>query len=456
MKIRNKILIYFSSTVVVLTAISFTVIYLLFSEYREEEFQQRQKEKVQFTVELMTDYIEMSEDLSRIMDELTIHDFYDEKMLVFDGKKDLIFSSIDDLSIEGYNKILNELSPANRWIETKEEDYDVIGIYLERNQKSYYAVSKAYDAFGYSKMYFLRNVLIGIFAGISVIVVFISLGLSNKISKPITALAEKLNKFDMSSENSTEIQTETSSYELKNLTEKFNELLKRTNESFSFQKHTIHHISHELKTPIAVLVSELEKLKSYADIEEIKSVLDSQVNKAKSLGSIINVLLEISKVESGQEIRKQNIRIDELIFDIIQELKIVYADFNFELNYFPDEIDEHRLNLNVNELLVRQALKNLMTNCVAYSNNSKAAIKLNCSSSEKLNISLSNSGKPVLKDEEKYLFNHFFRGENSRDKTGFGLGLVLTKRIIKLNSGTITYSNPSDNLNVFEVQFPLS
>ncbi|MCK9450637.1 MAG: HAMP domain-containing histidine kinase [Bacteroidales bacterium] len=456
MKIRNKILIYFSSTVVILTAISFTVVYLLFSEYREEEFQQRQKEKVQFTVELMTDYIEMSEDLSRIMDELTIHDFYDEKVLVFDGEKDLIFSSVDDLLIEGYNQILNKLSPTNRWIETKEEDYDVIGIYLERNQKSYYAVSKAYDAFGYSKMYFLRNVLIGIFAGISVIVVFISLGLSNKISKPITALAEKLKKFDMSSENITEIQTETSSYELKNLTEKFNELLKRTNEAFSFQKHTIHHISHELKTPIAVLVSELETLKNHANIEEIKTVLDSQINKAKSLGSIINVLLEISKVESGQEIRKQNIRIDELIFDIIQELKIVYPDFNFELNYFPDEIDEQRLNLQVNEALLRQALKNLMTNCVAYSNNSKAAIKLNCSSPEKLNISLSNSGNPVLKDEEKYLFNHFFRGENSRDKTGFGLGLVLTKRIIKLNSGTITYSNPSDDLNVFELQFLLS
>lgn len=456
MKIRNKILIYFSSTVVLLTVFSFTVIYLLFSEYREEEFQQRQKEKMQFTVEALTKYTEMSQDLSRIMDELTIHDFYDEKMLVFDEKKELIFSSIDDLSIDGYNKILNELSPAKRWIETKEEAYDVVGIYLERNQKSYYAVSKAYDASGYSKMYFLQNVLIGIFAGISVIVVLISLALSNKISRPIIALAEKLNKFDMSSENTTEIQTETSSYELKNLTQKFNELLKRTNEAFSFQKHTINHISHELKTPIAVLVSELEMLKNQTDIDTIKQVLDNQINKAKSLGSIINILLEISKVEAGQAIRKQTIRIDELIFDIIEELKIIYPYFNFELNYFPDEIDEHRLNLKVNEALVRQALNNLMTNCVAYSNNSKASIKLNCSSAENLRISLSNSGNPVLKDEEKYLFNHFFRGENSRNKTGFGLGLVLTKRIITLNSGTIIYSNPTANLNVFELKFPLS
>ncbi len=456
MKIRNKILIYFSSTVIFLSAISLIVIYLLFSEYREEEFQQRQKEKVQFTVELLTEYIEMSENLSRIMDELTIHDFYDEKMLVFDSEKGLIFSSVDDLPIDGYNRILNELSPAKRWIETKEEAYDVVGMYLERNQKSYYAVSKAYDAFGYSKMFFLRNVLVGIFAVISVIVVFISLALSNKISRPITALAEKLNKFDMSSENTTEIQTETSSYELKNLTQKFNELLKKTNEAFSFQKHTIHHISHELKTPIAVLVSELEKLKNSSDFEYVKSRLDSQIDKAKSLGSIINVLLEISKVESGQKIRKQTIRIDELIFDTIEELKIIYPDFNFELNYFPDEIDEQRLNLNVNEALVRQALKNLMTNSIAYSNNSKASIKLNCSSFKSLKISISNSGKPVPKDEEKYLFNHFFRGENSRNKAGFGLGLVLTKKIINLNSGTITYSNPSDNLNVFELKFSLS
>jgi two-component system sensor histidine kinase ArlS len=456
MKIRDRILIYFSSTVVVLTAITFTSIYLLFSEYREEKFQQRQKEKIRYTIEFLSEYLEMSKNLTSIMDKLTIHDFYDEKMLVFDGEKDLIYSSIDDLSITDYNKILHTLSPAIRWIETKEGNYDVVGIYLESNQKSYYAISKAYDAFGYTKIFFLRNVLIGIFVAITLIVILISLFLSNKISKPITALAEKLNKFDLSSDKAIKIPIETSSHELKHLTERFNELVKRTHEAFLFQKHTIHHISHELKTPIAILVSELERTNSYTDIDQIKPILESQINKAKSIGEIINVLLEISKIESGQLLRKQNIRIDELIFDIIEELNIVFPTFNFDINYFPDDIDEQKLNLEINEMLIKQALQNIMTNCIAYSNSSKAAIKLDCSFPNKLKIILSNEGKTVSTEEEKFLFNHFFRGSNSQGKSGFGLGLVLAKKIVLLHSGTIVYHSPSKHLNIFEITLPLS
>jgi two-component system, OmpR family, sensor histidine kinase ArlS len=109
-----------------------------------------------------------------------------------------------------------------------------------------------------------------------------------------------------------ELAIETSSYELNQLTQRFNELLRRTNEAFVFQKHTIHHISHQLKTPISVMVSELERIKDFSSIEDVKPEIENQIIKAKSLGSIINVLLEISKIESGQQTKKQSLRIDEL------------------------------------------------------------------------------------------------------------------------------------------------
>jgi two-component system, OmpR family, sensor histidine kinase ArlS len=264
MKIRNKILIYFSSTVIALTAISLTIIYILFSEYREEEFQQQQNEKIHTTIKLIEKFKQESATISYLIDQQDINDFYDEKLLVYDSNKKMIFASLDSLDIVKAESILNKLSPTQRWIETKEENYDLIGIYAETNNQDYYAVSKAYDAFGYTKMYFLRNVLIGIFLFITVVVILISRFLSNKISKPITALAENLNKYDLSKEKVDELAIETSSYELNQLTQRFNELLKRTNEAFVFQKHTIHHISHQLKTPISVLVSELERIKDFS------------------------------------------------------------------------------------------------------------------------------------------------------------------------------------------------
>lgn len=456
MKIRNKILLYFSATVILLTAVSFSITYILFSEYREEDFQQRQKEKVKYTIQFLTEFKAFSKNIAGVMDELTIHDFYDEKLLVFDQNKKQIFASIDDLTIQSYQSILNELSPTKKWIETKEGNYDLIGIFYEHDNQHFYAISKAYDPSGYSKLYFLRNVLIALFIAVIVVVVLISLFISNKVSKPIIALAKKLNDYDLSQENSPMLTIETSSYELKQLTERFNELINRTNEAFAFQKHTVHHISHQLKTPIAILVSELEKIKNYTETDAIKSELESQIIKAKSLGSIINVLLEIAKTESGQQLKKQKRRIDELTFDVIDELQRLYPDFHFEVNYSPAHVNENKLIVNLNAILIKQAVANLLTNCIAYSNNGKGEIIFNCLEPNWVKIQIINSGNPITKEEELFLFKHFFRGKNSQGKPGFGLGLVLTKKIIELNEATISYTNKNNRLNIFEINLPLS
>lgn len=456
MNIRTKILIYISSTVIALLAISLILVYVLFARNREEQFQQQQKQKIKYTVSLINEYKEMSAELSRIMDKQDIHDFYDEKMLIFDDHKDVIFSSIDDLPIQNYEEILNALSPSNIWIETKDGPYDLIGIYLENNSKAYYAISKAYDAYGYSKLYYLRNMIIGIFVIFSIIVVLVSLLLANRISKPITALAENLYTFDFNSESSEHIVTDNSSKELRYLTSRFNEMLQKTRKAFAFQKHIIQHISHELKTPVAILVSELEKTKKLTQDEKLQTIIDNQLNTAKSLGEIITVLLEISKIESGQKIVKQPLRIDEQLFDCMEELKNLHPGFYFEVFFIPDVFDENRLVLYANKMLLRRAFANLLTNCISYSSDQKAEIKIDCSAAMQLKISFINHGLPVTEEESKKFFSHFFRGENSRNKTGFGLGLVLAQKIIGLMDGTIEYRNPAANLNIFEVTLPLS
>jgi signal transduction histidine kinase len=432
------------------------IVYVLFNEYREEEFQQRQKDKIKLTIELIAQYNELSESLSSMMDKLTIHDFFDEKMLIYDRQKNLIYKSIDDLEIENANILLNALSPAQQWIETKEGKYDIIAVYVQNKENHFYAISKAHDAFGYSKLAFLRNVLIAITSIISIIVLMVTAFLSKRIAQPITEIAEQLGKLDIESENIQALKSNSNSYELNYLTEKFNRLIQKTNEAFSFQKHTIHHISHQLKTPIAVLVSEMEKLEKNVHSPALTSDIQSLIVKTKSLGNIINILLDISKIESGSKIIKSISRIDELIFDTIAELNIISPDFHFEVNYTPKQLSETKLEIKVNQALIKQAFLNILSNCITYSNNAKATILFDCSESDKLQITVSNQGIPLSSDEEKFLFNHFFRGQNSQDKTGFGLGLVLSKRIFEVHSATIHYSNPSPNLNEFKITFALS
>jgi two-component system, OmpR family, sensor histidine kinase ArlS len=456
MKIRDKILIYFSSTVIVLLGISLYSIYLLFAEYREEDFQQQQNEKIINTIKLIEKFKEESASISYFLDQQDINDFYDEKMLIFDSNKELIFSSLDSLIISGKNTILNNLTPANNWIETKEGDYDLIGVYCEFENKKYFAISKAYDAFGYDKLSFLKNVLLIIFSGIVFIIILLGYFLANKISKPITKLAANLINYDINSKQPKVFEIETSSHELTHLTQKINEFVLKVNEAFLFQKNITHHISHQLKTPITILISELELLKNNPDIDVIQQEMNFQIIKAKSLGDIIDVLLELSKLETGIEIKNENIRIDELVFDMINELLNIYPHFSYDIHYTPTDFDPRRLVLGTNFLLLKQVVQNMLNNCILHSSKPNAAIQFDATSDNQLKLIFTNSGKPISKEEESLLFNHFFRGANSEGKSGFGLGLVLTKKILELYNAQISYKNPSGNTNIFEITFPLS
>lgn len=452
MKIRNKILLSFSVTIILLVGVMFLIVYWLFSEYREEEFQQRQKEKIITTLRFISEIERDEHELAEAIDRLSINSILNEKLLIFDSTKHLIYSNLDDVPISYSKKLLAELNEYNVWIEQKDGIYDVVAIYFRANEKNYYGISKAYDQFGHSKLYKLGVILMIAFVVFTALVITISVYISNRISKPISELATQLGKYQIG-ENLKTNDIKTNTFEVDYLNAKFKELVNRTNNAYAFQKNAVHHISHQLKTPIAVLISELERMKKQAESSTLRNDFDNQISKTKSLAEIINTLLEISKIEAGKDFEQKNIRIDELIFDCISELTTLHPNFIFEVNYLPAEPKEELLFLKVNETLIRQAFDNLLKNSITYSSNQKAEIKIDISHSNQLKISVINFGKSVSEDEQKFLFTHFFRGKNSLSKVGFGLGLVLTKNIIEFHNGKISYSNPSENVNVFEVVF---
>ncbi|MFC4871863.1 sensor histidine kinase [Negadavirga shengliensis] len=454
MSIRKKILIYFSATVILLTGLSLVFIYTLFAEYREEEFQQRQKEKITTTFNFLTETQRMDSDILQSLEEVTIQKIYDEKLLIFDGDKQLIYESIDDTEIDNPEEILKMLSSENNWIETKDGLYDVVGIYFQSERKSYYGISKAYDAFGYTKLDFLRKVLVFTFLLITVIVIFVSIYLSRKISKPIMEITRKIRNYNFESENSP-IEIEESENEIGILASRFNELMKRMKEAFSFQKHAIHHISHELKTPISVLVSNFEKIENETDFDTVKKHIANQKEDTKSLSEIINALLEISKAETGSQVLKDRIRMDELIFDIADELQAIAPDFNFFISYAHIEDDESNLTISGNQRLMRSAVTNLMMNCILYSEEKNATINIR-SLAGKIQVEFINRGETISDKEEQYLFQHFFRGTNSKGKKGFGLGLIFIYKIMQIHQGDICYKKKGKDTNIFSISVPLS
>ncbi|MCZ2247581.1 MAG: HAMP domain-containing histidine kinase [Bacteroidia bacterium] len=453
MGIRNKILLYFSLVSIVLSGAALFFIYSFFYDFRLNEFQQRQKEKILSTLNLLAEIQQIDNSILEAIDQLKINDIYDEKLLLFNSKKELIYSSIDDTPVIISRKILENLNSHNRFVVTTENNYDVVGAYIEKKGDVFYGISKAYDISGFSKLHYLRNITIIAFIGISIIILFVSFYLSGIITKPLIALTNKIKDFNIE-QKYLPLESNDNTQELTILVSQFNLLMQKIREAYSFQKHAVHHISHELKTPISVLVSNLEKAEKEKDIEKIRLIVAEQKENSKSLGDIINALLEISKSETGKELIKSSIRIDELIFDISEELKYIYPDFIFSIEY-KQANDENSLIIKGNESLIKSAFTNLMQNCIKYSDGNVAQITISCVN-EELVLSFINQGETISTAEIPFLFQHFFRGGNSKNEKGFGLGLVFINKIIELHGGKILYQTDNIKTNIFEVKFPLS
>jgi signal transduction histidine kinase len=450
MNIREKVIIYFSIGSIPVIGAAFFLIFAIFNNYREVEFHQQQRERISTTLQFLNEIKGDDEDLQHALDRLTIYDYYDEKLLIFDSRHTLIYSSTEDIPSPDTDKILDKLTEVNPWVTSKDNEYDIVGIYWSNNQHVYYGVSKAYDSIGYSKLNYLRNVLIFSFLFISGLLFLIAWVLASKISHPIRQITGQIDSYDFSIDFHP-IKFDESKGEIAMLARQFNLLLNRMADAFAFQKHAIHHISHELKTPIAILVSNFEKMEQEAKVEVLQAFIKTQKQDTKSLADIVNALLEISKTE--QESKKECIRIDELLFDTLEELKVLDANFQFKTLLLGHIENENSISVRGNRRLLKIMFVNLIRNCMQYNSETKASIIIQAEKGM-ITLQFKNRGNTIQDNERQYLFKHFFRGENSKGKRGFGIGLVLANKVAQLHSGVIRYDSPEKEKNIFEVVLP--
>lgn len=418
-------------------AVAFSLVYTLFYNYRQEEFQQRMKDHSISAITTLGETEKFNENILQALNEVTVNRLYKEKTLIFDAQKKLIYSSIDDTVIEFPNDILKELNEKKELVEAKENNFDLVGIRYTFNNKVFYAITKAYDIFGYSKLNFLKITLISLFFVISALILLTSFLLSKQITEPLVQMASALKIINIETSNLT-LPTPTLKDEIYLLSERFNELLSSLHSAYSFQKNAIHHISHELKTPIAILVSNLEMLENEKNQERLAQGVQLIKEDAKKLGDMINVLLEIAKVESQANLSFSAVRLDELLFESIENAKKITPHFNFDFQMDQNIESDQDISIQGNHRLLSMAIQNLVNNCYAYSTTNEGKIRV-WRQLNHLYIAVSNQGKPIEADEQDKLFTEFFRGKNAEGKRGLGLGLALVKKIMDLHHAQISY-----------------
>lgn len=449
MKLRNKIIISFSIAFMLVLGIALTSVYYFISINREEEFLQRLKDRTTSTFRLLLHVKEVDHNLLQVVDRNTINTLYDEKILVFDSTGHNIYSSVDDTKILFPMEIINQLKHGEDELFYREGGYEIYAHSITDNGHTFYAMGKAYDKYGQGELSFMAWALFSIYIVVLVLVVLISYLLSKQITEPIARLTAEVNNRNI--DNLSRIEVPNTRDEIALLATGFNDMLWRVEQAYIYQKNFIQHMSHELKTPIAVLISNIERTLTDNDANAWRNSFEFQRNGLMQMASVVNTLLDISRYETNpDQIFTQQVRIDELIFECFESLQQVYPEARFTLSIQDGFEDTEELACAGNERMLHIALFNLIKNAAEYSDDQHVSVNISKGGSS-LIVEIENNGSTLTHQDQQRLFQHFFRGTNSRSKTGIGLGLVLSNKIIQLHKGSLTYSVSPAQQNLFTV-----
>lgn len=219
------------------------------------------------------------------------------------------------------------------------------------------------------------------------------------------------------------------------------------------RKSFISDVSHELKTPIALIQGYSEGLieNVNSDEESRKYYAEVILDEATKMDKLVKQLLELMKLEYGKKnFNNSNFNIIELEKEIIRKSEVMIQKENIKVE-MPSETD---INVYADEFYIDQVLTNYITNAIKYCNEIKKEKKIkiiNKVMGEKVRIIIFNTSKGLSEEELVHIWNRFYKIDESRnrDNGGTGIGLSLVKAIMNNYGNEYGARNVQDGIEFY-------
>ena len=214
----------------------------------------------------------------------------------------------------------------------------------------------------------------------------------------------------------------------------FNGMLARLEESFQREKQFTSDASHELRTPVSVIMAYAENLAAHAPDRETVEQASAILTESRGMHSIIAQLLALTRgYERKYQLSLEEINLKEMVSDVLAELTEEAAAGGITLI----EQVPPRIQLSADQSLMTQLLLNLVENGIKYG---KAGGTVAVSALEQdghILLTIQDDGIGIGEKDLPRIFDRFYRADQARDRSGSGLGLSIVKWIVELHGWTI-------------------
>jgi len=279
--------------------------------------------------------------------------------------------------------------------------------------------------------------------------------LTRKAMTPVTKLTEAITKVHERNLREPLPRTKNGD-EFDRLTEVFNAMLARLDDSFNRIREFTLHASHELKTPLTILCGEIETvLRDELLTPAERDRFASQLEELRRLARIVDGLTLLAKADAGQvPLTLEPLRLDELVRDNFADTQILAEPQQIRVELASCEEmsvrgDRHRL---------RQLLLNLADNAVKY-NQPQGRVTMNLHRTNgAAEFVIANTGPGIPPESLPRIFDRFYRGDpaHSNEIDGCGLGLSIAQWIVSAHRGTIQIESAPSQVTTVTVRLPLN
>ena len=276
-------------------------------------------------------------------------------------------------------------------------------------------------------------------------IVVLSYILAGRILKPVSAIIRQSREISEKSLDK-RIPLGKNRDELYDLSVALNRMFDRIQHSFNRQKEFVGNASHELKSPITLLMLAQEDMLMTGDLSpEQEKTLIKQLETSRRMSHLVKNLLDLSRMEQQETLSSDRVVLGDLIHRVLDDYSDVIAEKQVRLSI---RLDESCLIQGDHEKLFRLFV-NLIDNAIRYNLPVQGMIEINMEKvKDQVRITIINSGAQIPEQDIPHLFEQFYRVEKSRSQAlgGSGLGLAIAKKIVTLHNGTIDITNTQNQM----------
>ncbi|MCR8842528.1 cell wall metabolism sensor histidine kinase WalK [Paenibacillus sp. SC116] len=213
------------------------------------------------------------------------------------------------------------------------------------------------------------------------------------------------------------------------------------------RKEFIAGVSHELKTPLSIMKSCLSILKDGVAIHKKDYYFEAMAKEVDKMDMLIVDMLELAKFESGTyQMQKEVFSIDEVI-------EHTCAQLFMEIERKKLHVQKHLANVDVyaNQHRIEQVITNFITNAIHYTPEEEKIIITTTNDGDMVKVCIENQGVHIPEEQLDKIWDRFYRGDASRQRSkgGTGLGLAISKNILELHHVEYGVSNTEDGVLFF-------